>query len=385
MSDLFNSNILVVDDNEDNLELIEDFLEDEGYENIICVLGAREAYDVLAKENIDLIILDIMMPDIDGLKACAYIKSQQEYRDIPIIIATAKVDLETLKAGFAAGASDYVRKPITNEIELLARVKNALTIKSQLDYIKRSNVSLDKKVQEEIEKNRKKDFLMQEQTKLAAMGEMVGSIAHQWRQPLNALSINLQNLKYDFEDGLIDANFLDDFINNNKMIIDFMSNTIDDFRNFFSIDKEKTDFSALEAIHYVLNIHNSVLKKYNIDSSVTGEDFIIHGFKNEFLQVILNIFNNAKDAFLQNNIENKKIMIHIEKHTITIEDNAGGIDDKILDRIFEPYFTTKEQGKGIGMGLYMSKMIIENNMNGVLEVKNVNNGALFKIVFDEKS
>lgn len=136
MNDLHISKILVVDDNDDNLELIEDFLDDDGYENIICVLGAKEAYDVLDNNNIDLIILDIMMPEIDGLEACEYIKTNPEYKDIPIIIATAKADLDTLKAGFDAGANDYVRKPITNDVELLARVRNALTLKCQLDYIK---------------------------------------------------------------------------------------------------------------------------------------------------------------------------------------------------------------------------------------------------------
>jgi len=379
MNNLCESQILVVDDSDDNLELIEDFLDDEGYTNITCVLGAKEAYDALATNNIDLIILDIMMPDIDGLEACKHIKSQGEYKDIPIIIATAKVDLETLKNGFEVGANDYVRKPITNDVELLARVKNALTIKSQLDYIKTINKSLDQKIKEEVEKNHKRDLLMQEQTKLAAMGEMVGSIAHQWRQPLNALTINIQSLKYDFQDNLIDAKFIDEFIQTNKKTIDFMSNTIDDFRNFFRIDKEQIDFSALETIESVVNIQNAVMKHYSIDILINGEDFNIHGFKNEFSHVIMNIINNAKDALLENSVKEKKIVIILDKCTIRIEDNAGGIDNTIIQRIFEPYFTTKEQGKGTGMGLYISKMIIESNMKGKLKVKNTAIGASFEI------
>jgi len=384
MDNLHNSKILVVDDNEDNLELIEDFLDDEGYENIICVLGAKEAYDVLSSHNIDLIILDIMMPEIDGLKACEYIKSHPEYEDIPIIIATAKADLDTLKAGFEAGANDYVRKPITNDVELLARVKNALTMKIQLNYIKNINKTLDTKIKDEIEKNHKKDLLMQEQTKLAAMGEMVGSIAHQWRQPLNALSINIQNLEDDFADGLIDEKFLDEFMGKNRKIITFMSDTIDDFRNFFRIDKEKTKFSALESVDSVVNILGAVMKSNGIELKIVGDDFEIYGFKNEFSQVIMNIINNAKDALIEKNIKDKVVSLKLDNHSIFIEDNAGGIEETIISRIFEPYFTTKEQGKGTGMGLCMSKMIIEDNMNGKLKARNINDGVVFEIILDSE-
>ena len=384
MDRLLNSKILVVDDNDDNLELIEDFLDDEGYENIICVSGAKEAYDVLATNEIELIILDIMMPEIDGLEACRYIKSHNEYKDIPIIIATAKADLETLQAGFDAGANDYVRKPITNDIELLARVKNALTLKCQLNYIKDMNKTLDSKVKAEIEKNHKKDLLMQEQAKLAAMGEMVGSIAHQWRQPLNALSINIQNLEDDFVDGLIDEKFVSEFIDKNQKIIGFMSNTIDDFRNFFRVDKEKTEFSILESINSVINILSAVMKSYNIKLEISGEDFKFYGYKNEFSQVVMNIINNSKDALIERDVEDKKIIIEINSDTIKLKDNGGGIDEEIIDKVFDPYFTTKKQDKGTGIGLCMSKMIIEDNMNGSLNVTNIENGVMFEIKLDSE-
>ena len=385
MDSLYKSNILVVDDNSDNLELIEDFLDDDGYENIICVVSANEAYEKLEEHNIDLIILDVMMPIINGIEACKHIKSNDEYKDIPIIIATAKSDIKTLQDGFLAGANDYVRKPITNDMELLARVKNALILKHNMNYIKELNSSLDAKVQDEIDKNKKKDLLFQEQTKLAAMGEMVGSIAHQWRQPLNALSINIQNLEDDFEEELINKEFIDKFIIQNKQIIDFMSNTIDDFRNFYRIDKEKITFSAKETIKHVINIQNSVLKDNNIDLTIEGNDFIIYGFQNEFSQVIINLINNAKDAFVENEISDAKIIIKLEDNEIYVVDNAGGIDENLLNRVFEPYFTTKEQGKGTGMGLYISKMIIEQNMEAQLYVENNDiSGTTFMLSFHKE-
>ena len=384
MSKFYNSKILVVDDNDDNLELIEDFLEDDGYKNIICTRSAKGAYDILSKESIDLIILDIMMPEIDGLEACRYIKTHEKYKNIPIVIATAKADLNTLKAGFEAGANDYVRKPITNDVELLARVKNALTLKFQYDYIKNVNELLDKKIEEEVAKSHKKDAMMQEQTKLAAMGEMIGAVAHQWRQPLNALNINIQNLDDDFEEGLINKEFIESFIQKNTEIIQFMSDTIDDFRNFFRIDKEKVDFSVLDTLKKVLNMQSSVLKNYNIAVEIIGEDFIINGLKNEFAQVIMSLISNAKDALIENKVKNAKITINLSDDKIIISNNGTGIDEKIINRVFEPYFTTKEQGRGTGMGLYMSKMIIENNMNGKISVENIDDGVSFTITLNTK-
>jgi len=383
MSSLYSSKILIVDDNSDNLDLIGDFLEDEGYENIIFAMSAKEAYTLLQKHSIDLIILDIMMPEIDGLQACQYIKSKEEYKDIPIIIATAKTDMETLKMGFDAGANDYVRKPITNDIELLARVNNALSLKAKIDYINEMNQTLDLKIKEEVEKNQRMNIMMQEQSKLAAMGEMIGNIAHQWRQPLNALNINIQNLEDDYTDGLIDEVFIEDFTQRTKKIITFMSDTIDDFRNFFRIDKVKSDFSIADVVEDVLNIQRAILQDYNIDVYVCGDDFSIYGFKNEFGQVIMNIISNAKDAIVERGIEDGKIVIELQKNKISITDNGGGIDNVILNRVFEPYFTTKEQGKGTGMGLYMSKVIIENNMNGELCIIQKSDGVTFEITMKE--
>ena len=246
------------------------------------------------------------------------------------------------------------------------------------------NDELEKKVESGISKLRERDELLAQQSKLASMGEMIGAIAHQWRQPLNEIGIAIQNLKYDYEDGLVDKEFLDDFIQKNKEIVKFMSTTIDDFRNFYRVDKTKELFDVREAINSTLSLQMAQLANHNISVSISGESFEVNGFKNEFLQVILNIINNAKDALLENEIEDAKITILLEEKIIKIRDNAGGIPDEILERIFEPYFTTKEQGKGTGMGLYMSKMIIEENMDAELSVANSAIGAEFRMDFHEK-
>ena len=377
--------ILIVDDFQDNLDLVEDMLDDDGYENIICVLSAKEAYAELETNNIDLIILDIMMPDIDGIEACKHIKSDERYKDIPIIIATAKSDLETLQEAFDVGANDYIRKPIINDIELLSRVKNALNLKLNIDNYKELSKTLDDRVKQEIEKNRQKEQLLIHQSKMAGMGEMIGNIAHQWRQPLNALGLGVQKIKMLYDADMLTEEKFNQSVKKSNMLIKKMSETIDDFRNFFKVDKEKQNFRLEDAIDDTLELLDASLKINNIEVIVLhqDDDINIFGYKNELEQVLLNIVSNAKDALMENNIQNSKIEIKTLKLDddilVNISDNAGGIPEDIIDRIFDPYFTTKEQGKGTGVGLYMSRTIIETNMNGSLSASNSENGAIFSI------
>jgi PAS domain S-box-containing protein len=243
------------------------------------------------------------------------------------------------------------------------------------------NKNLEQKVTSQVEDIRQKDQMLLHQSKLAAMGEMIGAIAHQWRQPLNALNINIQNLDDDFEDGLIDKQFIDNFIETNSQTIQFMSKTIDDFRNFYTIKKIKENFSVKKAIKETVTMQSAQLNHHNINLIIEGTDFKIEGYQSEFKQVILNLVNNAKDAIVEKGIEHGEIKIIIDKNQILFKDNAKGIDKEIIERIFEPYFTTKEQGKGTGIGLYMSKIIIEENMGGKLSVKNNSHGAIFTIEF----
>lgn len=234
------------------------------------------------------------------------------------------------------------------------------------------------RVQIEKEQESERQMLIQK-SKLSSMGEMMGAIAHQWRQPLNALNINIQNLDDDCDEGLIDRAFIDEFIKKNKQIILFMSKTIDDFRNFFKIDKEKKEFSALEAVYETIGLQMAQLANHSIDIDVDGEDMMLFGFRGEFQQVILNIINNAKDTILEQRVSPGSIRIILAQKEIAIENNGGNIPEGVLERIFEPYYTTKTQG--VGIGLYMSKVIIEKNMGWKLTAENVAHGARFTIIF----
>jgi len=257
-------------------------------------------------------------------------------------------------------------------------------VQERTEELNELNENLEKIIKEKTNENIKQLEVLQQQSKLASMGEMIGAIAHQWRQPLNELSIAIQNVKYDYEDGLVDEEYLNDFTQSTKKIIMFMSNTIDDFRNFYRIDKTKELFDIKEAIEKTLFMQQAQLNNNNITVEIKGDSFSVNGYKNEFQQVILNLLNNAKDVLLEKKVNDAKITVELKANTVIIRDNGGGIPSNILNRVFEPYFTTKEEGKGTGMGLYMSKLIIEDNMKAKLHVKNGSDGAEFRIEFNNE-
>ncbi len=236
-----------------------------------------------------------------------------------------------------------------------------------------------------------KENILNHQSKMAAMGEMIENIAHQWRQPLSVISTVATGAKLKKDLNILsDEEFYEtvDIIKNSTL---HLSNTIDDFRNFFSNDKELTSFDINVPIDKVIYLVSSKLKNRNISIIKNHQEIYVLGLENEFIQVILNIINNSIDAFETNNNLDKFIFINMYKENntaiLTIKDNAGGIKNENLDRIFEPYFTTKHKSQGTGIGLYMSLEIINKHMNGKLSASNkeyiYNNkkytGAEFKI------
>ena len=243
--------------------------------------------------------------------------------------------------------------------------------------------NLETRVQEEIDKNRTKDRLLENQAKLAALGEMIGNIAHQWRHPITRVSLTLQNMKtFKSLNKLSDTQF-DKYITNTLQQMDYMSQTIDDFKDFYKQDKEISVFNVKKAIKDTYKIIGASIKHEGIEILIEVEkDFSIKGYKNQFSQVILNIMHNAREALEEKNIKSPFIKIKLfsseNKNKVTIEDNAGGIKVEPIDTIFDAYFTTKEDS-GTGIGLYMSRMIISENFEGLLYAKNTPNGALFVI------
>ncbi len=248
------------------------------------------------------------------------------------------------------------------------------------------NEALLNKIKEEEEKAKAQEEIMRQQHRLAQMGEMINMIAHQWRQPLSAItaataSINLKAKLNKLENDT--AVELSDKIKDFSM---HLSSTIDDFRNFFQTNKTKTLTNYKQIIDSVLSIIDSSLEKNSIELEIVVDEIEeLNTYENELKQVILNIIKNAEDALLESFVEKRKIMININKTTLVICDNAGGIENNILDKIFEPYFSTKLKKDGTGLGLYMSKLIVEDHCSGSLSVKNSDDGACFTIKLGESN
>lgn len=248
------------------------------------------------------------------------------------------------------------------------------------------NENLEVKVDQEITKNKQNQTLLFQQSKMASMGEMIGNIAHQWRQPLNALSALNLGLSLKHKKARVPFNEMDIFEKKSNAIIQGMSKTIDDFRNFFAPHKESETFMVKDVLSETIHFIEASYALNNIQLINKSSSTIkIKNHKNELIQVLLNLFNNAKDAIKEFNPNNGLVIINIiesrKSIQITLEDNGGGINQKIIDRVFEPYFTTKFKDEGTGIGLYMSKMIVEESMYGKLKLKNHNNGVLATITF----
>lgn len=250
--------------------------------------------------------------------------------------------------------------------------------------ISQHNKELETKVQESVEKNLQQSRVMMQQNRLVAMGEMINNIAHQWRQPLNTLGLILQKFELFHQRKMLTDEKIRDSVSKGMLQIEKMSSTIDDFRDFFKQDKEKQVFYIKELVDETVELMGTTLE---LDGIIFRDDIDptteIHAYKNELAQVVINIVNNARDALVERDHKDKWIHIGCrvedEVMIMEIEDNAGGIPANIIDKIFDPYFSTKEEGQGTGIGLYMSKTIIEDNMGGRLGVHNSSVGALFTI------
>jgi signal transduction histidine kinase len=257
-------------------------------------------------------------------------------------------------------------------------------LKTRQKEIEEINANLENRVKTELEKNRQKDFIMMHQSRLAAMGEMIGHIAHQWKQPLNALNILLFNIKDGLEEPELDKERFHTLIPTGEKLIRKMSKTIDDFRSFFKPDKQKEKFSINKNVRNALSMVEADFKYHNISLIMNErEEITFDRFTNEYSQVVLNIIGNATDSIIAKGVGGEitiDIFCEDDSAIVGIKDNGGGVPEEIINRIFDPYFTTKEGTKGTGIGLYMSKIIIEDHMGGRIDFKNVDGGAEFRII-----
>ena len=326
-----------------------------------ALLELNETYNII-------IIITLLMTILASILGFSLLKKS-------VITPLEKINNQLLNDNFENGHYKILECKDKGEIGYL------------VDNLNKRTTDLEKSQESEkneIEKRRTQEKLLVQQSKMAAMGEMMDAVAHQWKQPLNALTMYADIIKGDVKDGIVDEKYISEYRNDIHSQIGHMTNTLDEFRTFFRPNKEEQDFSIQKTVESVLFLTKDEFIKNRIDVQTDITDFSIHGSENEFKHLILNIINNAKDAFNDNNITVKRIIkIRAKSNIIEIEDNAGGIPDAVIKDIFKANVTTKEEGKGTGIGLYMSIQIAEKH-KAKLTVKNVNNGACFKIKIDEE-
>ncbi|RXK00194.1 histidine kinase [Arcobacter sp. CECT 8986] len=304
---------------------------------------------------------------------------QQKFKDFMKIL--------TLIVVVTMAIFSFIMVSIINDVVIKYK-RQVLNKEKKLEKL---NSTLSEKVKAGIQEAKRKDKTILEQSRLARMGTMLSMIAHQWRQPLTQLSVVLMELEVATRLKKVNDKHILDSVEKSDKMIEFMSNTIDDFRNFYKPNKKKEHFFVMDACNKAINLINATLDHGAITLNIENKnDKLIYGYASEYSQVILNLLANASDILVEREIKNPKIDIIIEYENnysiVTIKDNAGGIKEENMDLVFDPYYTTKDSTKGTGLGLYISKLIIEKNMRGHLVVSNSSEGAVFKIsIMDEKN
>jgi signal transduction histidine kinase len=401
-----NPKILIVDDETEVLNSLADLLRKDFY--IFATSDAEEAVRLLGSHHMfSVVISDQRMPVMTGVELLA--KVAKTSPDTARILLTGYADIDAVIE--AVNEGQIVRyitkpwdadkllellKPITHQHQLLQenrRLIRQLAQHTEADFNAAAQMEIMGEAQSSLKQentllktaHHELEQLLIQQSKLAAFGEMIGFIAHQWRQPLNTLGLLVQEAKMVYSYGEGTQEYLDNNAKKSMKVIRHMSHTIDTFSDFFKPDKVMVLFNVREELAKTLSLIDGSFEELRISVEIVAEgDPVVNGYPNEFSQVLLNIVMNAKDALVEREVALPKILITIgtenNKAAVTIADNAGGIPEEIIEKIFDSYFTTKGPRTGTGVGLYMSKTIIEKNMGGHLTVCNIEGGAKFKIV-----
>lgn len=418
-------NVLVVEDSASARKLLLITFAHYGC-NVIEAEDGQEGLEKAIIHRPDIIISDALMPRMDGFQLLRALKADQVLKSIPFIFysSTYTGEKET-ELALSLGAEAFIPKPVepadlwektcaimkewedrqrkpahpaidesdeqylreysrivASKLEEKVReLEEALLMRTQAEEeLRRLNAELEERVAREVEKNCAKDRIMAHQARLAAIGEMLSNISHQWRQPLNNVSLIVQNLLMEYENGELNTDLCRDYVTECLKALTYMSRTIDNFRSFYQPDQVRQPFSLFPAIADTVSLVKENLGAHAIDIETVNElDSEIIGYRNEFSQVLLNVIVNAKEALLLRQPSAPFVKIVCSRQgeaaLITVTDNGGGISPELMGKIFDPYFTTKFMSQGTGVGLYMAKMIIEKHMGGTISIANDGVGA----------
>jgi DNA-binding response OmpR family regulator len=349
-------NILVIDDSNLMCKQISMLLTPRNY-NVTTVKTAQEGLDLLEQNHFDLITLDMELPDMHGSEVLTKIKSDKRFMQIPVLIISGNTDPDVIRSIYKKGGSDYIRKPFILE-------EFVLKVDLWVDYRKKH-----------LEALKQKDILLSQQSKLATMGEMLENIIHQSRQPLSTITAITSGLELEQECGILTDETLNEKIKDIENSAVYLSDTMGSFRDFYQTNDEKIEFDLTELFEKSFKLTESKFKTRNINIETNFEKITGFGFDIELLQVFINILNNARDEFEKQDLDNNLIIITTKINDdnlieISMQDNAGGIPEDIIDKVFDSHFTTKDKSHGTGIGLFMSQEIVQKHHNGTIKVQN---------------
>jgi len=418
-------NVLIVEDSPSARKLLRITLEHYGC-TVVEACDGVEGLNLAFRHLPDVIISDALMPRMDGFQLLRGLKSNPMLKSIPFIFYSSTYTGEKeAELALSLGAEAFIAKPteptklwemtctIMSEWEArqktpahppidesdeqylreysrvvaakleekVGELEEALTLRKQAEeQLRDLNAELEQQIAMEVEKNLEKDRIMAHQARLAAMGEMLRNIAHQWRQPLNNISLIVQNLQIEFEDGVLTQSLCREYVQDCLKFLIYMSHTIENFSAFYQPGGGRQLFDLYDTVTEAVSLIREELESHGITVKLAKEcDSSVNGYKKEFSQALLNIIQNAKEAIKLQQPSAPFVEIvcsqREESALVTVRDNGGGISPELMDKIFDPYFTTKFMSQGTGLGLYMSKMIIERHMGGTISITNNPTGA----------
>ncbi len=372
----------IIDSTKEGFWLLDDELNIISLNNSFATMLGYAESELLGKKPYELLALVGEQQQHCAAQAETISTTVQRTYELTFVTKDNK-ELHTIVNATTISLSEYHVSTFAFITDISEQKELEQTLIEEQQNISERNTDLTQRVEAEVQANRKKDHIMYQQARLASMGEMIANIAHQWRQPLNIIALIMQDFYISGQLGTLDNEKLEKEYARANSVLQYMSNTIDDFRTFFKHNNEGELFYVNSAIDSLLTLVSKTMEHNDIEIIMNIEDQItVYGHKNEFVQALINIINNAREAIA---VHTKDGVIEINAHTdgtnivITVQDNGGGINKKDLEQIFEPYFTTKHQTQGTGLGLYMSHQIIVNNMDGSIYAKSRGEGTTFYI------
>jgi len=349
---LKNLNVLYVEDELDVREEVEDILNMKVGQLLVATNG-QDGLEKYKKHNPDIIITDIKMPVMNGIEMIKEVRSLNI--DIPIIITSAFNETEFFKSAIDLHVDKYIIKPI-DIMQLFAVLDRAALVIYQKQELQH------------------KDAMLKNKEKITAFGELLENIAHQWRQPLSMITTSASSLQVQKYLGKVSNELVEEMCENINNNAQKLSNTIDKFAKFFDDKESEEQLNLKFIIEDYLSMIETSFKEKNITLLLNLSDISITAVKKDIIQVLFTIVTNAKDKLLQNNVNNRFICIELYEENknifLTIHDSGGGIDEEYIDKVFDPYFTTKHQSQGTGLGLYLVYELIQNFIEGSIEVSN---------------